>query len=98
MILFTVIALCHDTFLLAYSGSTGMSWHPLTANIKTAINRADELQTSTAIISRLLMDCILIVSANTWATFDMKLYCSLPAAVFSTQSVKTKWLSQLEQG
>lgn len=39
--------------------------------LRQAINKADELQTTAAIIPGLLMDCILIVSANTLVTFYM---------------------------
>lgn len=39
--------------------------------LRQAINKADELQTTAAIIPELLMDCILIVSANTLVTFYM---------------------------
>ena len=42
------------------------------------------------------MDCILIVSASTWATIYIKRRCTLPAAVFyfSALSVKTTRLSR----
>lgn len=73
MILFAVIAACHDRAHSYLCIQAQLACHDISQQwtLRQAINKADELQTAAAIIPELLMDCILIVSANTRATFYM---------------------------
>lgn len=96
--LLAVIAACHDRTHSCSCLRSQLACHDISSQrtLRQAINKADELQTAAAIIQELLMDCIMIVSANTQPTFLNGR--TLPAAVFSTVSVKTTRLSQAEVG
>ena len=71
MIPFAVIAACHDRTHSCWCIQAQLACHDISSQwtLRQAINKADELQTAAALIPELLMDCILIVSANTRTTF-----------------------------
>lgn len=73
MILFAVISACHNRTHSYLRVQPQLKCNDISQQwtLRQAINKADELQTAAAIIPELLMDCILIVSANTPMTFYM---------------------------
>lgn len=84
MILFAVIAACHDRTHSCLCIHAQLACHDISQQwtLRQAINKADELQTAAAIIPELLMDCILIVSANTQTTF----YTTVEALLYTSSS------------
>ncbi len=73
MILFAVITACLDRTHSYLCIQAQQACNDISSEwtLRQAINKADELQTAAAIIPELLMDRILIVSANTQVTFYM---------------------------
>lgn len=78
MILFALITACHDRSHSYLCIQAQLACNDISQQwtLRQAINKADELQTAAAIFPELLMDRILIVSANTWVTFYMTLEAS----------------------